>query len=68
MLAGAGLFPALGFSASVRTGVPHYQIVDIGTLGGNYSVALDLNDAGQVTGDSELSDGTDHAFLYSVGR
>ena len=42
-------------------------MVDLGTLGGLYSYAMDLNDAGQVTGYAHASDGLWHAFLYSGG-
>ncbi|WP_313706824.1 PKD domain-containing protein [Massilia sp.] len=40
---------------------------DIGTLGGAETVALDLNNAGQVTGGSYLADGSEHAFVWSAG-
>jgi probable HAF family extracellular repeat protein len=41
-------------------------MVDLGTLGGTYSYAQALNNAGQVIGSSYLSGG-EHAFLYSSG-
>ncbi len=38
---------------------------DIGTLGGNFSVAYSINNSGLVVGDSTLAgDGVRHAFLY----
>jgi probable HAF family extracellular repeat protein len=41
---------------------------DIGTLGGNNSVAYAINDAGQIVGESSLPGETDiHAFLWSKG-
>jgi probable HAF family extracellular repeat protein len=50
------------------------RMTDIGTLGGPFSHALDLNEAGQVVGKADLprpKDGTPgitHAFLYDAGR
>lgn len=40
---------------------------DVGTLGGAETVALDLNNAGQVTGGSYLAGGSEHAFVWSAG-
>ena len=45
-----------------------YVFTDLGTLGGTYSVAHGINDAGQVTGYAYLAgNSTEHAFLYSGG-
>lgn len=45
-----------------------WTLTDLGTLGGDYSYGRDLNNAGQVTGDSTTpSGGAPHAFLYSGG-
>ena len=38
---------------------------DLGNLGGTFAVALNINDAGQVTGWSETAGGVSHAFLWS---
>lgn len=38
---------------------------ELGSLGGNDSYALGLNDQGQVVGKSTLANGETHAFLYS---
>ena len=40
---------------------------DIGTLGGPSAAAVDINQAGQVIGNSETGDGQTHAFLYRDG-
>ena len=40
---------------------------DIGTLGGNDSVARSINDSGQIVGYSRTAEDTIHAFLYDDG-
>jgi len=40
---------------------------DLGTLGGYASYALDINNRGQIVGDSEMAEGQNHAFIYSGG-
>jgi probable HAF family extracellular repeat protein len=44
-----------------------YSIVDVGTLGGNYSDARGINTAGDVVGSAYLADNYSHAYLYSGG-
>jgi probable HAF family extracellular repeat protein len=39
--------------------------VDLGTLGGNNSVAYSMNNAGNTVGMSEMSNGAHHAFMVS---
>jgi probable HAF family extracellular repeat protein len=46
---------------------PPYQIVDLGTLGGTYSSAADVNTQNQVVGTSTTADGSNHAFLWQEG-
>jgi len=44
-----------------------YAITDLGTLGGNYSIAWGINDGGQVVGYSETSSGAGRGCLWSQG-
>ncbi len=47
------------------------KLVALGTLGGRSSTASAVNDAGQVTGQSDINNGLvthAHAFLYSAGQ
>lgn len=55
--------------ASTDAGAGEYTLVDLGTLpGGSSSAAYDINDAGQVVGESNSADGpTLHAALWQGG-
>jgi len=44
-----------------------YSIIDLGTLGGSYSLGRDLNERGQIVGESTISSGEPHAFLWMKG-
>src|SRR5215207_8726364 len=44
-----------------------YTVTDLGTLGGNASQALAINDSGQVVGWAITTAGSVHAFLYANG-
>ena len=45
-----------------------YTVTDLGVLsGGTESVALGINNKGQVVGYSDTANGNNHAFLYSGG-
>lgn len=43
------------------------ELLDLGTLGGETSIAVDINDAGEVVGNAETATGQSRAFLYSDG-
>ncbi|HTR40057.1 MAG TPA: DUF3466 family protein [Pseudomonadales bacterium] len=42
-------------------------LTNLGSLGGDYSSALAINDHGEIVGFSRAADGTLHAFLYQNG-
>jgi len=55
---------------AAATSSPSYQILDLGTLGGDVSQATSLNDSGQVAGWSKIDSdyqGPRHAFLWTKG-
>lgn len=45
----------------------YYTVTDLGTLGGYYSYAADVNEVGQVVGSADTVDGYQHAFLWDNG-
>jgi len=45
-----------------------YNIIDLGTLGGGSSVALGINDKGQVVGSADTPQGQRHAYLWENGQ
>jgi probable HAF family extracellular repeat protein len=58
--------------ADTRAAKPVYAVTkatvtDLGTLGGEESVALDINNAGEIVGWSKTSQGGTHAFLFRNG-
>ncbi len=58
------LLTVLHVGAAGATG---YEIIDLGTLGGNESHAYGVNSKGQVVGSSITADNLNHAFLYENG-
>ena len=53
--------------SSDTTDLAEYTAIDLGTLGGEGSWALAINDAGQVVGNSQTASGDMHAFLWEDG-
>ena len=62
------LLIGLMFGQNPLLGDTLYTVTDIGSLEGNSTSGTSLNNAGQVTGSSIISEGASHAFLYSDGR
>ncbi len=58
----AAFFPAI--VVPVVCSAASYSVVDLGTLGGTFGVALGLNAKGQVTGQATTLAGAVHAFFY----
>jgi len=53
--------------SSQAIAVPSFTITDLGTLGGNESNALGINNSGQIVGYSRTNSNLDHAFLWDRG-
>jgi len=45
-----------------------FVVTDLGTLGGNVTSATAINDCGQITGSSSLSNGSEQPFLWVNGN
>lgn len=45
-----------------------YQVIDLGTLGGNSSRAYDINELTQIVGVAKNNSGEDRAFLWQDGN
>ena len=70
LILAAALSIGLGFVSPVSAQVHSYIVdsngkglTDLGTLGGDYSYAFGINDAGQVVGYSDTAAGIPHAFI-----
>jgi probable HAF family extracellular repeat protein len=64
----AGVPAAAAAAAPASAATATYRITDLGSLGGGVTDATAINAAGQVTGDSTLNGGTNHAFVWSNGK
>src|SRR3990172_2867667 len=54
-------------SAQVASASPSSQLIDLGTLGGDSSYAVAINELGQVVGYSYIASEEYHAFLWENG-
>ena len=54
----------LGLATSQRADAISFSLTDLGTLGGNSTYARDINNLGQVVGNSSTADGQSRAFLW----
>lgn len=69
IVAGVFLTGLSGSIAQAQNGKPaRYQIIDLGTLGGDSSQAFDVTNDGVVTGSAALPDGKAHAFVWEKGK
>lgn len=62
-----GLLTLILAAAPLSAATPAYSVVDVGSLGGNITMAYGINDNGDIVGESEISSsstGATHAFLY----
>jgi probable HAF family extracellular repeat protein len=53
---------AVAATANAQVG---WTVTDLGTLGGNFSNAEDINELGHVVGSSHAANGQEHAFLWT---
>jgi probable HAF family extracellular repeat protein len=58
---------ALPADGCAARGLAKYRPIDLGTLGGTWSVGRAINDAGQIAGSSTTASGEWHAFLWAHG-
>src|SRR4051794_26719828 len=47
---------------------PRWRVTDLGTLGGRFSVAVAINDGGDVVGTSGVASRARHVFLWRGGE
>src|ERR1700722_1818782 len=62
-----GLLTLILASAPLSATTPAYSVVDVGSLGGNITEALGINDNGDIVGESQIATSSTsamHAFLY----
>ena len=58
----------LAFCSTIALAAVEYDVIDLGTLGGEWAKAHAINDAGQVVGSSQDADGLEQAFVWQAGR
>jgi probable HAF family extracellular repeat protein len=68
LLASAALFATTTHAGPTwKYFISDVQVVDLGTMGGEESVASDINDQGEIVGWSHVQQGWRHAFLWRNG-
>ncbi|MFF0469230.1 hypothetical protein ACFYPX_17585 [Micromonospora zamorensis] len=60
--------PPASAAAPVPGAVAGYRLVELGTLGGDSSSAVAMNNRGDVVGRAQAADGTYSGFLWRHGR
>ncbi|HEY0777965.1 MAG TPA: hypothetical protein VGD56_08360 [Gemmatirosa sp.] len=65
--AAAGDAPSAAAAASERTHPSRYTVTDLGTFGGPFSVAFDIDVVGRVRGGATVPSGYQHAFITAHG-
>lgn len=65
---GMGLVSAATVAAGTPAAAPSYTVIDLGTLGGTTSGAMDINNRGDVVGWAATASGAVHAFVFRGGR
>jgi probable HAF family extracellular repeat protein len=59
----AGILAASAVYAQATQAAPRYTVIDLGTLGGTFSIAFGINNAGRVGGSAAVHNGETHPFL-----
>jgi probable HAF family extracellular repeat protein len=62
-----GILIASGITMLPTAGEITIEIEELGTLGGSYCSAYDINDLGQVVGEGETTANAHHAFIWENG-
>lgn len=65
--AAVSITPSAFKVAGKPTDPSHYTITDLGTLGGSFSIAYDINNAGRVSGAATVPGEHQHAFFWADG-
>jgi probable HAF family extracellular repeat protein len=65
---GLGLTSAGPVAAGAPAAAPSFRVIDLGTLGGKSSGAMDINTRGDVVGWAATKSGAVHAFVFRDGK
>lgn len=64
MLAASAFYGQSPAAQEQKPNPARYTITDLGTLGGTFSIAFDIDNAGRVAGAADVPSGHQHAFLW----